>query len=113
MHAAKGLAQWLDNDEDGVVDCPQALEAMVASDAIVIMAADGEEQSVVEPAAHALGLGQTQGCRASQTFPDREEFDTGPLEEILHLVVSLIIVCGAAASCRCWECHMEYSALPT
>ena len=86
-HAANVLAQWLDNDEDGVPDCPEAVAAMVASDAVVIMAADAEEQNVVEPAAHALGLGQTQGCRVNQTHPDGGAFDTGPLEEILHLVM--------------------------
>ena len=36
-HAANVLAQWLDNDEDGLPDCYEVLERMVADDAVLVM----------------------------------------------------------------------------
>jgi hypothetical protein len=90
-HAAHCLAQWLDNDEDGVPTAA-VLEAMVRGDAAVIMGADAKETDRAGEWASENGLGQTQGCRVSETFPTNrglagETFDAGPLEEILHLVM--------------------------
>jgi len=47
LHAANVLAQWLDNDEDGVPDCPAVLERLVADDASMIMTATPEEMETV------------------------------------------------------------------
>jgi hypothetical protein len=68
------------------------LEAMVRGDAAVIMGADAKETDRAGEWASENELGQTQGCRVSETFPTNrglagETFDAGPLEEILHLDV--------------------------
>jgi len=47
LHAAHVLAQWLDNDEDGVPDCPAVLERLVADDAALIMSATNAEMEEV------------------------------------------------------------------
>lgn len=43
VHAANVMAQYLDNDEDGSVDDPNVLGAMLERDALLVMFADFEE----------------------------------------------------------------------
>lgn len=43
IHAATIMAEYLDNDEDGNVDDPPVLQAMIDRNAILVMFADSDE----------------------------------------------------------------------
>lgn len=87
LHAANVMAQYLDNDEDGVVDNQRVVDEMLKSKAFVIMwARDIDMLRLSPPDGH---TGQDLGNE--ETNPDYVSSGlTGPfdgsLEEILHII---------------------------
>jgi hypothetical protein len=89
-HAAAVLAQWLDNNEDGVPDSPEVAAAMAGRDAYLFMTADEREMNrlhyQVEKTLAPWGLLQWgQFLHGSETNPGDGRFDAA-IEETLHLV---------------------------
>jgi hypothetical protein len=84
LHAAALMAEYLDNDEDGVVDNELVLSAMNESRAFLVMW-KRESDLDFEPPDGRIG----QDLGADETRPSWHngvgEFDAG-LEEVLHLV---------------------------
>ena len=97
LHAATLLAEWLDNDEDGVPDDPAAHRVLVGGGAFLVMPATERDMERLhrridferlEEAGFRIG----QDLYAEETFPAgpphvkrRGRFDAG-IEEVLHLV---------------------------
>lgn len=86
LHAASVLAQYLDNDEDGVPDDLAVLEAMTSRGAALVMGKDETEQHAIDRSS--LSSGVIQDLWDEETRPggaERNVFDAS-LEEVLHLV---------------------------
>jgi len=86
LHAAGVLAQYLDNNQDGIPDYAPIVEAMIAQKASLIMTKDEAEMHAVERSA--LPPGVTQGLWDEETRPNGAAhgvFDAS-IEEVLHLV---------------------------
>ena len=96
-HAATVLAEWIDNDEDGVPDDPAVHAALVEGGAFLVMPATEEEMErlhrrVSFEALEEAGFQIGQDLYGDETFPagpphvmGRGRFDAA-LEEVLHLV---------------------------
>lgn len=92
LHAANIMAEYLDNNEDGIPDNQAVVDRLVAANATLIMPATPEES---EALFQRLGqvfkpsdLGAIQDLYASETHPNGAQqgrFD-GALEEVLHLI---------------------------
>ncbi|WP_257281948.1 MULTISPECIES: hypothetical protein [unclassified Endozoicomonas] len=92
LHAARIMAEYLDNNDDGVVDNQPVLDSLVAQKATLTMIADDSE---LQPVRNKVGnnkkLTNLQDLKASETHPNgaaRGVFD-GALEEVLHLITRL------------------------
>ncbi len=92
LHAANVMAQYLDNDENGIPDDQRVIDALVKNKAVVIMAADENEiEEVIDqidqqdlfPIFESYGL---QDLYGSETNP-AEQFDAS-LEEIHHIILN-------------------------
>ncbi len=92
LHAANVMAQYLDNDANGIPDDQRVIDALVRNKAVVIMAADENEiEEVIDeidrqdlfPIFESYGL---QGLYGSETNP-AEQFDAS-LEEIHHIILN-------------------------
>jgi hypothetical protein len=86
LHAANVMAQYLDNDEDGVVDNQLVLDKMLENKAFLVMWAS-ENDLNIEPPADRLG----QDLGNDETVPNFvSNGRTGPfdaaLEEVLHII---------------------------
>jgi len=84
IHAANILAEYLDNDEDGVPDNQLVLEALVKHNTSIVMGKDEDEIHALDRSA--LPPGETQGLGDEETRPRGAEkgvFDAS-LEEIIH-----------------------------
>jgi len=84
LHAANVLAEYLDNDEDGVPDNPRVVKSLVEHNTSIIMTKDEREMHALER--NSLPPGETQGLWDEETRPGGAEqgvFDAA-LEEILH-----------------------------
>lgn len=85
VHAAHVMAQYLDNDADGVVDDPSVLAAMLEAQAFMIMAKDENELEMLDPEPlEEAGYFAGQGLFGTETNPS-DGFDAS-LEEVLHLI---------------------------
>jgi len=85
LHAANVMAEYLDNNEDGVADNALVVERMISEGATLIMA---PTEASLERAAQ--GIEQSDSFQAlfgSETFPNNqgEQFDA-TIEEVLHLI---------------------------
>ncbi len=84
LHAANILAQYIDNDEDGLVDNPKILKALLdGRGSIVMRKTEGENITGARP--------KGQGLYDEETIPDsasQDRFDAS-LEEILHMVTDI------------------------
>ncbi len=83
-HAAIVLAEYLDNNEDGIPDNQKVLDALHTRNTCIVMGKDEEEMHVLDRSA--LPPGETQGLWAEETRPggaERGVFDA-TLEEIIH-----------------------------
>ena len=95
IHAGNLIAQYLDNDEDGVIDDPEAHRILVEEGAFLAMFKDDFEMERSEPDFEAIeraGFRIGQGLHAEETRPngpphrlERGRFDAA-LEEVLHLI---------------------------
>jgi len=84
LHAANMLAEYLDNDEDGVPDNQLVVDAMVKHNTSLIMAKDEDEMRSLDRST--LPPGEKQGLWDNETRPggaERGVFDAA-LEEIIH-----------------------------
>lgn len=86
LHAANVMAQYLDNDEDGVVDNQAVLDAMIESGAFVVMWKNQRDLIRVSPPDGREG----QDLGNDETCPDWHVNKTGrfdaSLEEIWHII---------------------------
>lgn len=86
LHAANVMAEYLDNDENGVADNQAIVDQMVSAKATLIIAAS---ESKIETLFDVLPDGRAyQDLYTSEMFPNGAKngnFD-GTLEEVLHLI---------------------------
>jgi len=84
LHAANILAEYIDNDEDGIPDNPKIMKALIeGKGAIVMRKTERERTRGPRP--------RGQGLYDEETIPNARaqgEFD-GSLEEILHMVTDV------------------------
>ena len=81
LHAANIMAQYLDNDEDGVVDNPALLSALISSNAALYMwKQEGQQGSI-----NAQDLGADESVPAWHDNGHMSRFDAA-LEEIWHVI---------------------------
>ena len=84
LHAANVLAEFIDNDEDGVPDNPKIMKALIeGKGAIVMRKTEDERPTGPRP--------RGQGLYDEETIPNAREqgkFD-GSWEEILHMVTDV------------------------
>lgn len=88
-HAANMMAEYLDNNEDGVPDNPQVLTAMVSKNTILVMAKDEDELRAIGWGV--LPPGAKQSLYNYETRPggaERGVFDAA-IEEIIHPVTDV------------------------
>jgi hypothetical protein len=84
LHAANMLAEYLDNDEDGIPDNQLVVDALVRHNTALIMTKDEDEMHSLDRSA--LPRGEKQGLWDEETRPggaERGIFDAA-LEEIIH-----------------------------
>ena len=89
LHAANMMAEYLDNDEDGVPDNPRVLEALVRKNAILVMAKDEDELRSIDRGV--LPPGAKQSLYDYETRPggaDQGVFDAA-MEEIIHPITDV------------------------
>lgn len=88
LHAAAVMAEYLDNNEDGVADNPKVIATMQANHATLIMfASENSMESFIE-AMEDAGMDPGQGFQPLFEFEinlNAGEFDA-TLEEVLHLI---------------------------
>ncbi len=89
LHAAKVLAQYLDNDEDGKIDNQTVLDKLVSLDATLIMFKD--ENEAENPDYKMPNHDHVQGLWDDETIPSFNKNSTNArfdasLEEVLHLI---------------------------
>lgn len=94
LHAANVLAQYLDNDEDGLPDNPAIVAQMRRNRAAIIMFATERDREEIDLEtyipAHVLNGMSLQDLYGDETHPNgavEGKFDAA-LEEILHLITS-------------------------
>ncbi len=86
LHAANVLGEYLDSDEDGVVNNQDVVDELVSRNAFIAMASNESELSRADFSTAPDGPGQ--GLWGSETHPngaENEVFDA-TLEEVLHLI---------------------------
>ena len=88
QHAAKIMAEYLDNDEDGVADDSAVVTSMVNTKATLVMFKDEAEQDSADLSVLASSGLNAQNLFGDETIPNGAstgQFDAS-LEEILHLI---------------------------
>ncbi len=84
LHAANMMAEYLDNDEDGIPDNQLVVDALVRHNTALVMGKDEDEMHSIDRSA--LPPGEKQGLWDEETIPggaERGVFDAA-LEEIIH-----------------------------
>ena len=89
IHAAKILAQYLDNDEDGEVDNKLVVDKMISVGATLVMFKDEDESENFiyegDDLDHAQGLYDEETITTFNKNTSNSRFDAS-LEEVLHLI---------------------------
>jgi len=87
LHAANLMAQYLDNDEDEIVDNQAVLDAMLANNAFMFMWKSESDQNTVSMPSNAEGqdLGNDETIPAWHTNGHTGQFDAA-LEEVWHII---------------------------
>lgn len=87
LHAANLMAQYLDNDEDGIVDNQLVLDAMKSKNAFLFLWKKESDMENLEPPSNAEGqdLGNDETVPAWHTNGQAGRFDAA-LEEVLHII---------------------------
>ena len=95
LHAANVMAEYIDNNEDGIPDNPKVVEALVSRKVMLIMAWDEDELRSIneknEPDLLPAGPSPFQSLFAVETRPDAVSqgiFDSA-WEEILHPITDV------------------------
>jgi hypothetical protein len=89
IHSANMMAEYLDNDEDGVPDNPKVIEAMVSKNTILVMGKDEDELRTIGRGV--LPPGAKQSLYDYETRPGGAEqgvFDAA-IEEIIHPITDV------------------------
>jgi hypothetical protein len=89
LHAANVMAEYLDNDEDGVPDNQRVVDVLVEKNTALIMTYDEDEMHALDR--KSLPRGPKQGLWDTETLPggaERGKFDAA-LEEILHPITDV------------------------
>ncbi len=90
LHCANILAQWIDNNEDGVPDNAAVHQNLVDNYASMLMwwnenQAEGDYDNIPDSTWDNYYLQDLFGFEVNLSYPDNQEFDPS-LEETLHLV---------------------------
>lgn len=87
LHAANLMAQYLDNDEDGVIDNPDVHNSMVSNQAYLVMWKKQSDLNRVNPPDGRIGqdLGNDETIPAWHSNGQAGGFDAA-IEEVWHLV---------------------------
>lgn len=85
LHAANVMAQYLDNDEDGVVDNQSVLDKMIANKSFLVMWKNESDLDNVPFTQYGQDLGNDETVPAWHTNGQIGRFDAS-LEEVLHLI---------------------------
>lgn len=87
LHAANIMAQYLDNNEDGIVDNQAVLDAMLANNAFMFMWKSESDQNTVSMPDNAEGqdLGNDETIPVWHTNGHTGQFDAA-LEEVWHII---------------------------
>ena len=87
LHAANLMAQYLDNDEDGVIDNETVVEAMKNNNAFLFLWKNESDLETLEPPSNAEGqdLGNDETIPVWHTNGQTGRFDAA-LEEVLHII---------------------------
>ena len=92
QHAAKIMAEYLDNNDDGLVDNQQVLDILLENKATLVMAKDETElNSLQGKVGDDVDMDSLQDLQANETHPNGAAngvFD-GSLEEVLHLITHI------------------------
>ena len=82
LHAASVLAEYLDNDEDGIPDNPKIVDAMVQAKATLVVGKNSQDLRAFD-----RPWPNSQGVYSDEIFPLGQDgrYD-GALEEVLHLI---------------------------
>lgn len=88
LHAANVMAQYLDNNEDGVIDNPLVLDKIIQNKAFVVMWKN-ESDLDINPPSNRIGqdLGNNETHPSFVSNGRIGEFDAA-LEEILHIITN-------------------------
>ena len=87
-HASAVAAQWLDNDQDGVVDEPRLLAQLEMTEPAVLMTENGiGVWSGIRTLIAKRGIAGTQDLGAQETNPNGGRRDAAP-EEIHHVIMN-------------------------
>lgn len=91
LHAANVLAQYLDNNEDGIADNPAVAEKLVSAKATLMMPATQQAMERLQGKLEALPAGTIsqsamQDLYASEVHPGGQGGFDASLEEVLHLI---------------------------
>ena len=94
LHTANVMAEYLDNDEDGLIDQPEVLNSLVGTSnttisTMVLFASETEQNSLGSSLASLEALMcRTQNLFADEIFEDGSQGENrdATLEEVLHLV---------------------------
>lgn len=86
LHAANIMAQYLDNNEDGIVDNQLVIDKMLENNAFMVMWKN-ESDINIDPPSNALGqdLGNDETIPAWHTNGHTGQFDAA-LEEVWHII---------------------------
>lgn len=87
LHAANVMAQYLDNDEDGVIDNQKVVDAMLNVKAFMVMWKTESDLNSINPPGNAEGqdLGADETVPAWHSNGHSSRFDAS-LEEVLHII---------------------------
>lgn len=92
QHAAQIMAEYLDNNDDGLVDNQQVVDILLENKATLVMAKDETElNSLQDKVGDDVDLDSLQDLQANETHPNGAAngvFD-GSLEEVLHLITHI------------------------
>lgn len=89
LHAANIMAEYLDNNDDGLIDNQQVVDMLIANKATLIMAKDETELGTLQDKISSdINMDSLQDLQANETHPNGAANNTfdGSLEEVLHLI---------------------------
>lgn len=90
-HAAHLLAQYLDNNEDGLADDPEVISHMQMRNATLVMFATGEQAgntALFESLPEGIHVQDLYGSETHPGYPNSTDSFDAALEEVLHLVTA-------------------------